>query len=187
MTHQSQYISWLSAGLGLKYLKLGLEDFVTQEVGTCHKGLIQSVAMLMGLSSSSNIVCSGQTLIKNVNKFRPSIFYCKNHATSDIKICISSQCPNATCHILITEITKLHRQKKPIWNNTNMNPNQWLCDPWEFAKCYLSVPGSQHKQSIQETDCSGILSIMINLLPLSKTLKILDKDINFENDALSKV
>ena len=129
---QSQYTSWLSAGLGLKFLKLGLEDFVTQQVEHCHTDLIQNVAMSMGLSTAADLDCSGQTLIQNANKgtFKPPIFYCQMHSTGDIKMCITKKCPNAACLNLLKGIAKLHRQNRPIWNNTSLNPNQWQCDPW---------------------------------------------------------
>ena len=110
MTHQSQFTSWLSAGLGLKHLKLGLEDYVTKQVEECHKDLIHNVAVAMSFSSAADIDCSGQTLIQNATKgtFKPPVFYCQNHA-SDITICVSKKCPNAVCHILLNEIVKLHR------------------------------------------------------------------------------
>ena len=186
---QNQYISWLVAGLGLKHLKLGLEDVVTKQIEIAHKDLIQNVSTLMSLSLVSDIDFSGQTLIKNVNRstFKPQVFHCDIHITGDINMCVSNKCPNAACHKLLNEITKLHRQKRPIWSNTNIDPGQWICDPWEFAKGFLSVSGNHHINSISEVDVAGILGIMINLLPIAKSLKIDDKDIKSGSDVLSKV
>ena len=186
---QSQYTSWLSAGLGLKHLKLELEDFMTQQIEECHTDLIQNVAMSMGLSSDADLDYTGQTLIHNAIKgtFKLTVFDCQIHSTNDIKICISNKCPNAACHTLLNGIAKLHRQNRPILNNTNMNPTQWQCDPLEFAKCFLKFSGNQHIRSIKEVDCAGILSIMLNLLPIANTLNISDRDIKSENNVLSKV
>ena len=185
---QHQYRAWLLAGLGLKHLKLGLEDFVTKQIANSHKDLLDDVAKSMRLSASG-LDCSGQTLIQNVNRrsFRPPVYDCQIHTTGDITICVSKKCPNATCHFLLKEITKFHRQRKPIWSNTNINPSQWICDPWQFAKCFLSVSGNHHINSISEVDCAGILGLMLNLLPIAKSLKIDDKDIKTETNVLSKV
>ena len=180
-------MSWLVAGLGLKHLKLGLEEFVTTQIAYSHKELLNNVAKYVSLSSVKDIDCSGQTLIKNSRAFKPPKFHCDNHITDDINTCVSKQCPNAASHKLINEITKLHRQKKPIWSNTNINPDQFINNPWEFAKCFLSISGNQHINSISEVDAAGILAIMINLLPISKALNIDDKDIKAESDILSKV
>ena len=190
MTSENKpYMRWLLAGLGLKHLKLGLEEFVTKQINSSHKELLNNVAKSMCLPSVSHIDCYGQTLIKHANKrtFKPQIFHCDIHITGEINACVSEKCPNAACHKLINEITKFHRQHKPIWSNTNINPCQWMCDPWQFAKCFLPVSGNQHLTSISEVDAAGILGIMINLLPIAKSLNIDDKDIKTESDVLSKV
>ena len=121
------YMRWLLAGLVLKHLKLGLEEFVTKQINSSHKELLNNVAKSMSLSSVSDIYCSGQTFIKHVNKrtFKPKLFHCDIHITGEINTYVSEKCPNAGCHKLINEITKLHRQKTPIWSNTNINPGQW--------------------------------------------------------------
>ena len=185
---QDQYTAWLLAGLGLKHLKLGLEDYVNKQIVKSHHDLLHDVAQSMNLSVS-DIDCSGQTLIQNANRrtFRPPVYDCQVHSTGDINICVSKKCENATCHILLKEIIKLHRLKKPIWCNTNINPNQWICDPWQFGKCFLSLSGNHHITSIQEVDCAAILGVMLNLLPIVKSLKIHEKDIKAETDVLSKV
>ena len=177
------------AGLGLKHLKLGLEEFVTKQIEITHKDLIKNVSTCMSLSSVSDLDCSGQTLIKHANRrtFKSQVFQCDIHITGDINTCVSKKCPNAACHKLINEITKLHRQHRPIWSNTNINPDQFIYDPWEFAKCFLSVSGNHHINSISEVDAAGILGIMINLLPIAKALGIDNKDIKAEYDVLSKV
>ena len=176
---------WLRAALGLEHLKLGLEGFVTEQINRSHSQLRLDVANSMGVSSPSDIDCSGQTLIKNVSHFRPPVFNCEIHSTRDM--CISLKCPNASCDVLLKEIAKLHRRHNPVWNNTTINPSQWICNPWEFAKCFLSTSGNQSKTSIKELDCAGILSIMINLFPIARSLKIDDNDIKSENDVLSRV
>ena len=180
-------MSWLVAGLGLKHLKLGLEEFVTNQIANSHKELLNNVAKSMSLPLVSDIDCSGQTLIKNIRAFKPQVFHCDIHITDKINMCVSEKCPNAACHKLINEITKFHRQHRPIWSNTNINPCQWICDPWEFAKCFLSVSGNHHIHSISEVDAAGILGIMINLLPIARSLNIDDKAIKAESDVLSKV
>ena len=183
------YMSWLMAAFGLKHLKLGLEEFVKKQIDNSHKELLNSVAKSMSLSSVSDKNCSGQTLITNRRAFKPKIlqkFHCDSHIPGDIDMCVSKQCPNAACHKLMNEIKQLHR-KSPIWSNTNINPGQFIYDPFEFAKCFLSSFGNQHINSISEVDAAGLLGIMINLRPIAKSLNIDDKDINAASDVLSKV
>ena len=142
----------------------------------------------MNLNSTVTIDWSKQTILLNVSKhkFTPPKFYCQLHSTGDIKQC-KKECPNAACNHLMIEIKNLHRRKQPIWNNTDINPMKWATYPWEVAKWFLSVTGQRHIQSIQELDCAGLLSIMINLTPIAQALNIAEGDIKNEKDVLSKV
>ena len=183
-----QYKAWLYAGLGLKDVKFGLEDYLHNQIEQCHTSLLQNVSTQLMLASIVNIDWSKQTLIINVtkHKFTPPKFYCQLHSTGDIKQC-KKECPNVVCHHLMREIINLHRRKQPIWNNTDINPIKWVTDPWEVAKCFLSVTGQRHIQSIKELDCAGLLSIMINLTPIAQVLNIAEGDIKDEKDVISKV
>ena len=92
------YKNWLLALLGLKYVKQGLEEFVTQEVETLHARILKDVTSR--LSSVPPIHCSTQTYFqipaKGAASYRPPIYKCDLHNTGNISTC-GGQCPNAIC------------------------------------------------------------------------------------------
>ena len=184
VTEERRRDLWYLATSGLLRLKLGLVNFVKTHIKVCHLDFLENLAISIGLSSATEIDGTGPTWIQDIDVNKR--FYCQTHETYDIKIC-ERQCPNASRQKLLDEIKNLHRQKKPIWKNTHINPSQWICNTWEFAKCFLSVAGYQHVNSIEELDPSGVLSIMINLIPIAKKLNINEDDIKKGNDVLSQV
>ncbi|XP_060598746.1 uncharacterized protein LOC132752440 [Ruditapes philippinarum] len=44
----------------------------------------------------------------------------------------------------------------------NTDALQWVTDPWSICKCFINAPGYEQKQSAGETDCTGLLHLMIN-------------------------
>ena len=178
------YKNWLLAVLGLKYVKQGLEEFVTQEVAALHACILNDVTSR--LSSVPPIDCSTQTYFQIPTKgaARPPVYICDLHNTGDISTC-GGQCPNAICFAFIRELKTYHRFSKPIWTNTN--PRLWTRNPWEVAKCFLSVGGYDKTQSAVDTDCTGLLSICILVKSIGDTLGISHGDFKDETDVFSKV
>ena len=169
-------LNWFYAAKGLECLKLGLENYVQSQIEQQYTTLIQTVTNSFGYSPIV-LDCSAQTLIVLPIKynFRPPAYHCDIHNTRDEKVCITEKCPNAVCSKLLIGIRKLHTQMKPIWSNTD--PSKWTCDSWEIAKCFLSSDGYKDTKSVKDVDCSGLLSILINMSPVAKHLNI---DVLFE-------
>ena len=179
------YRNWLLGVLGLKYLKQGLEEFVTSEVASCHASILNCVAV--SLASVTPIDCSTQTYFQIPTKgapIPPTRYTCDIHNTSDLSTC-GGQCPNAICFVFIRELKKCHRFVRQIWNNTN--PCLWTLDSWEVAKCFLTVGGYDKTHSAVDTDCTGLLSICINMKSIGDALRISHSDFISQNDAFTKV
>lgn len=175
------YKNWLKAGLGLKYLKKGLENFVSSEIQITFANINGNVSQL--LSSSSSLDCSKQTYFTQSTKSPPK-YFCSYDNSYDKNQC-DKNCPNLVCSKLVEEIAKFHRHGKPIWSNTD--PCFWTSDAWEIAKCFLSVDGYSHTRNAADTDCSGLLSIMINMKHIGTILNISDSDFRTGSDVLTKV
>ena len=162
-------LNWVYAAKGLECLKFGLENYVDTQIEQQHKDLLKTVANILGYS---RIDCSMQTIIALPirSNFIPQSYRCDIHGTSDEKECIKEKCPNAVCNKLCVELKKMHRQNKPIWSNTH--PSKWTSDYWEIAKCFLSSDGYKDKHSVKDVDCSGLLSILINMSPIAQHINV---------------
>ena len=174
-----RYQNWLRAGHGLKVLKEVLEDFVTSHISLFHADILQNVKC-----SSAATDISKQTYPLKCN-IRPQEIFCTVHnSNSRINHC-TDDCPNEYCHRIAKYIAKHHRRLKPLWTNTN--PSLWISDPWEIAKCFFCSDGYIDTHSAQDTDCTGLLSIIINLKPIGDTMKLSDKDVKVKKDVFSEV
>ena len=161
-----KFKNWQKSTLGLLNLKHGLEEFITKRADLIHKDLITTVAK--ELDYALPIDCSSQTYIPTGIVWKPGLEYnCPLDGTSDYKQC-SKQCPNAVCYSYVRNLRKIHTWRTPIWQNTK--PSEWTKNPWEIAKCFLPVSGYENSKSAEDTDCAGLLSIMINMEPIIEAL-----------------
>ena len=178
------YKNWLLAGLGLKYVKDGIQELIVSEVELCHKTMLNDIETTFSLTRP--IDCFLQTIVSYPIKKPPNygVFQCDLDSSSDPSMC-AKDCPNAVCYLIMKDIIQTHRWKRPIWCNTN--PHQWASHPWEVAKCFLSSSGYEHVTSTKDTDCSGLLSIIINMKCIGDKLNLCDKDVKSGQDIFSKV
>ena len=163
-----EYKNWVLAGLGLLYIKEGLEEYLDTEIKSFHTQLLTKIALSLGISASA-VNCSIQTFIKNPIKSIP-VYDCSAHSTKKYTDC-PGECPNRICNTILNEIVKACRfGRLNGWKNSIAN--KWTSDPWEIAKCFLSTDGYINCHSAKDTDCSGLLSIIINLTPIGDSLKL---------------
>ena len=167
MAGYDEGLNWFYAAKGLECLKLGLEDYVCTQIEQKYNNLIQTVENTLGYSP---IDCSMQSLIPFPIRFNfvPQTYSCDIHNTRDVNSCVAEKCANAVCYKLLIEIKKMHVHMKPIWANTD--PSKWTGVSWEIAKCFLSSTGYTDTNSVKDVDCSGLLSILINMLPIASNL-----------------
>ena len=177
-----EYKNWILAGLGLLYLKEGIEEYLDTEIRSFHAQLMVKIAADLSISASA-VDCSIQAYIKHPMKSIPA-YDCSAHSNKKHTDC-PAECPNRICNAIYNEIKQAHRFGRPNgWKNSIAN--KWTSDPWEIAKCFLSTDGYTNCHSATDVDCSGLLSIFINLKPIGDKLKLVCA-IDGKSDILSKV
>ena len=161
--------NWVRAAMGLKYLKEGLESFVENEIVKLQTSFLQDIRSTHGL---------------------PMTATCNQCTLNQI---LSGKCPNKLCDKIAVKIVAQHRftqkdqngraknKNAPCWKNTDVK--KWCSSPWEIAKCFMAN-GYSRIMSVKETDCTAILSVLINCLSLQNTLTT---RINPPKDIISKV
>ena len=166
--HDPEYKNWVLAELGLLYLKEGLEEYLDTEIKVFHAQLMVKIALDLNMSASA-VDCSIQTYIKHPMKSIP-VYDCSAHSNKKPPDC-PAECPNRICNAIANEIMKAYRFGRPNgWKNSIAN--KWTSDPWEIGKCFLSTDGYINCHSATDIDCSGLLSIYINVKPIGDKLKL---------------
>ncbi|XP_060589699.1 uncharacterized protein LOC132744923 [Ruditapes philippinarum] len=171
MTHQLQlekknYRQWVKAGLGLGYLKEGLVPFCNDIADQQHKDILQNIRSTKSLPST--VTCGSC----QVDTLKPDH---KPAGTAGNKVCPLGQvrcsccftkgktaCPNNICGAIYDFIVKHHASSPPAPYWKNSDAQQWSTDPWSICQCFINAPGYKQKQSASETDCTGLLHLLIN-------------------------
>ncbi|XP_060565646.1 uncharacterized protein LOC132724722 [Ruditapes philippinarum] len=171
MTHQLQlekekYRQWVKAGLGLGYLKEGLVPFCNDIADQQHKDILQNIRSTKLLPST--VTCGGCQVetLKPDHKPVPGNAGNKVCPLGQVKCscCFKGKiaCPNNICGAIYDYIVQHHASSPPSPNWKNSDAQQWVTDPWSICKCFINAPGYEQKQSAGETDCTGLLHLMIN-------------------------
>jgi hypothetical protein len=168
MAHQLQlekekYRQWVKAGLGLGYLKDGLAPFCNDIADQQHKDILQTI---MSTKSLSNVTC-GNCLVETLEPDHKPVGNTKNKVCplGQVKCnCCSTKRKIACdiCGAIYDYIVQHHASSPPAPNWKNTDAQQWSIDPWSICKCFINAPGYEQKQSAWETDCTGLLHLMIN-------------------------
>ncbi|XP_060574209.1 uncharacterized protein CXorf38-like [Ruditapes philippinarum] len=177
MAHQLQlekekYRQWVKAGLGLGYLKEGLVPFCNDIADQQHKDILQNIQSTK--SQQSNVTLPSTVTCDNcrVETLKPDHKPVPGNAGN--KVCPFGQvkcsccckgksaCPNNICGAIYDFIVQHHASTPPAPNWKNSDALQWVTDPWSICKCFINAPGYEQKQSACETDCTGLLHLMIN-------------------------
>ncbi|XP_053383433.1 uncharacterized protein LOC123543917 [Mercenaria mercenaria] len=188
MDHRAQlenkkYRNWVRAGLGIKYVKDGLEPFCDHVVNQQHADILHKVQQKHNLSAVACGLCDVRTLqpdhVQSKNRQCP---LGQTHCN-----CLhprgKTSCPNNVCGAIYDEIIRRHASTPPVpyWRNTDAH--QWCTEPWAVAKCFINAPGYEHKLRATEIDCSGLLHLLINNIEFHHHIQ---SGIS-GNDAFSKV
>jgi hypothetical protein len=176
MAHEKQlknpkYRTWVKAGLGLKYVKEGLEQFTVDILDEQHQAILMTVRKSSKSMSSHCNQCQINTLMPNHVRTK------SNHCPFGVSDCNCRQprgkltCPNDICGGIYEQIILLHASfpPAPYWRNTDST--LWCSSPWEIAKCFINAPGYAHTTSASGTDCAGLLHIIVNHLGFHSHLK----------------
>ncbi|XP_060566464.1 uncharacterized protein LOC132725378 isoform X2 [Ruditapes philippinarum] len=170
MAHQlhlekEKYRQWVKAGLGLGYLKDGLVPFCNDIADQQHKDILQNIRSTKSLPS---IVTCGSCQVETLKPDHKPVGNAKNRVCplGQVKCscCFKGKnaCPNNICGAIYDFIVQHHSSTPPAPNWKNSDALQWVTDPWSICKCFINAPGYEQKQSAGETDCTGLLHLMIN-------------------------
>jgi hypothetical protein len=83
---------------------------------------------------------------------------CRFHDNSD-PLKASRICPKGICNRIVRIIKSRYRGHKPNFKNTDAR--KWFQNPFEIMKCFISTDGYQDKETVETTDCAGLLSVII--------------------------
>ncbi|XP_060583827.1 synaptojanin-1-like [Ruditapes philippinarum] len=168
MTHEkhlknNKYRQWVKAGLGLGYLKEGLAQFC-DDIGTQqYEDIMKYIQRTKNLKP--NVSCG----VCKITTLKP------DHVRVSKGICPLGQdkcnccfpnnkkpCPNNVCGAIYDNIIRNHASNPPapFWKNSDATI--WSTEKWSICKCFINAPGYNDKASAFDTDCSGLLHVIIN-------------------------
>lgn len=177
----TRYRNWLKAGLGLKYLGDGLAPSVNDAVKRQHEEILQDIAKNIGACSSCGI-CNLETLLPNHTSLQGKICPLGYNACNCRSPRGKTICPTKLCSEIYEKLTIQHRYLSPNWHNTDIG--QWFDNHWQFGKVFIPAGGYKNTDAASETDCAGLLNIVINN---TKMYSLFDTVIDAPNDVFSKV
>ncbi|XP_045173202.2 uncharacterized protein LOC123534832 [Mercenaria mercenaria] len=186
MSHDDQlkstkYRNWVKAGLGLKYLGNGLAPFVDNAVKNQHDVMLQDIEKNYGANTRCGH-CKLETLMP-VHTSGPNNKCPLGHKPSCN--CRSPRgkvlCSTRLCSAFYDKLIIQHRYFSPNWKNTDIT--QWFNNHWQIAKTCIPAGGYEKHTSVTETDCAGLLNVIINN---SSIHNLLDTVIDAPNDIFSK-
>ncbi|XP_060558998.1 uncharacterized protein LOC132719251 [Ruditapes philippinarum] len=168
MTHEihlknNKYRQWVKAGLGLGYLQEGLAPFCDDIGRQQHKDIINKIQQTK--TPKPNVpcgVCQITTLQPDHVRVSKGICPLKQDKCN---CCFPSNkipCPNNVCGAIYDSIIQNHASipPAPFWKNSDVQ--QRTSDPWSLCKCFINAPGYKDKTSAVDTDCTGLLHVIIN-------------------------
>ena len=147
------YKNWIKAGLAFKFGKQALQTYVENEIQQFRERILDKCAARFCDSCTIENIIPCWTLYV----CRGPRSHCTYHDVTDLRK-LSRPCPNGVCDQLYKEIVAEHRLK-PIWENTDTT--QWCQNAWTIAQCFMPKE-YQHCKSFEDTDFTGILSVVTN-------------------------
>ncbi|XP_060590570.1 uncharacterized protein LOC132745639 [Ruditapes philippinarum] len=159
----NKYRQWVKAGLGLGYLKEGLAPFCDDIGRQQHKDIINVIQQTK--APQPNVpcgVCQITTLQPDHVRVSKGICPLRQDKCNCCFPNNKNQCPNNVCGAIYDSIIQSHASQPPapFWKNSDAQ--QWSTDPWSVCKCFINAPGYKDKTSAVDTDCTGLLHVIIN-------------------------
>ncbi|XP_060554077.1 uncharacterized protein LOC132715108 [Ruditapes philippinarum] len=159
----NKYRQWVKAGLGLGYLKEGLAPFCDDIGRQQHNDIINKIQQTK--TPQPNVPCGAcQITTLQPDHVRVSKGICPLKQDK-CNCCFPNNkrpCPNNVCGAIYDSIIQYHASMPPapFWKNSDVQ--QWSTEPWEVCKCFINAPGYKDKTSAVDTDCTGLLHVIIN-------------------------
>ncbi|XP_060561469.1 uncharacterized protein LOC132721222 [Ruditapes philippinarum] len=158
-----KYRQWVKAGLGLGYLKEGLAPFCDDIGRQQHNYIINQIQQTK--TPQPNVpcgVCQITTLQPDHVRVSKGICPLKQDKCNCCFPNNKKPCPNNVCGAIYDSIIQNHASipPAPFWKNSDVQ--QWSTDLWSISKCFINAPGYKDKPSAVDTDCTGLLHVIIN-------------------------
>ncbi|XP_060561468.1 uncharacterized protein LOC132721221 [Ruditapes philippinarum] len=159
----NKYRQWVKAGLGLGYLKEGLAPFCDDIGRQQYNYIINQIQQTK--TPQPNVpcgVCQITTLQPDHVRVSKGICPLKQDKCNCCFPNNKTPCPNNVCGAIYDSIIQNHASipPAPYWKNSDVQ--QWSTDPWSISKCFINAPGYKDKPSAVDTDCTGLLHVIIN-------------------------
>ncbi|XP_053380251.1 uncharacterized protein LOC128548797 [Mercenaria mercenaria] len=176
MAHKAQlenrkYRNWVRAGLGIKYVKEGLEPFCDHLVKQQHIAILDKVKQKHNLSTVSCGLCDVHTLQPDHIQTKPRQCHLGQMYCNCLYPRGKTPCPNKVCGAIHDAIIQLHASTPPAPYWRNADAHQWCTEPWAVAKCFINAPGYEQKINSVEFDLTGLLHVLINNIEFQQQLK----------------
>ncbi|XP_060560952.1 ATP-dependent RNA helicase DHX15 homolog [Ruditapes philippinarum] len=186
MSHDQQlkntkYRNWVKAALGLKYLGNGLAPLVDDAIKRQHNDILSDIDRTYVARSRCG-QCRLETLLpihtpdpgnKCPLQQKPSC-NCQSSRGKTL-------CPSILCSAIYDKLIIQHRYSSPNWKNTDVS--QWFDNYWQIAKVFIPAGGYYSNVAAHDTDCAGLLNIIINNTIMHT---LFDTVIDAPNDIFSK-
>ncbi|XP_053388437.1 uncharacterized protein LOC128551559 [Mercenaria mercenaria] len=177
-----RYRDWVKAGLALKYLKDGIQEFVDDEVKAQGRSILEEVRKELGRPDATCNQCSIDMLLpahKRGTCGQGNRCFCR-YDPQHRRI----PCPNDVCGTIFDKIAQQHMNGRPSWGNTDST--KWCTSHWEIAKCFIDGGGYVENVSAADTDCKGLLSIVTNNMFIQKSVNTPIDKFEPKTDVFSK-
>ncbi|XP_053389221.1 uncharacterized protein LOC128552215, partial [Mercenaria mercenaria] len=169
---EDMFKNWIRGALGIKYLKLGIQEFAENSVQSHHFEIMKQLPSVGNVCTN----CTEDVLLPSHTQGqcpRKSKCLCSKQRKNR-RVCQSQR----FCSKFYDKILFDHRFFDLTLTNTDIQ--SWGTDPWSVATCYINTTGYRGKLSAKEVDCSGLLSLLINNTFIHRSLG--DVEINGETD-----
>lgn len=178
-----QYVNWLKACIALKWLAERLVDFLVYHIRKQHDSCLNKIKKKYGdlVSIHACTACRVETIKPAHDHDRYNRCPLNHPNCNCMRPNGKRACPNNICSEMYDNMIMLHKTRNPSWQNTNVS--EWYNNCWEIAKCCIPRPGYIKKKSAIETNCVGLLSIVINNTEIQNHLQCI---VNEKTDIFTK-
>jgi hypothetical protein len=169
MAHQLQlenkkYRQWVKAGLGFRYLADGLAPFCNDLAIKQHQYILESIQQSKSIPPAVTCGTCQVEILKPDHKHVDGKRVCPLGQVK-CSCCFPNgkiACPKNICGAIYDYIIKNCASTPPAPNWKNTNSKQWSVDPWSISKCFIDAPGYKEKPSAYDTDCAGLIHVILN-------------------------
>jgi len=162
---EEKFRNWIRASLGLKFLRVGLVEFISKEAKRQYDSHVSVVKQKAGINAYNCQSCLPDLLLpmhtvnkEACNQRNHNYCNCRGRNATPKRVCPQG----GACGIFYDLITDEHTKKAPNWQNSNFD--QWASANgcFEFIKCFITTHGYNTKTSFAQLDALALLSICQN-------------------------